>query len=134
MCFVAIVVVLCFCFKKKTAYDVRISDWSSDVCSSDLTSLKELLLYCYRVAGTVGLMMAHVMGLRDEAALKHAADLGIAMQPTNIARDRSEERRVGKEGVSTVSSRGAAIPKKKNASITALHHSLEQHQTSASQY
>lgn len=54
-------------------------------------TLKELLLYCYRVAGTVGLMMSHVMGLRDENALKHAADLGIAMQLTNIARDIVED-------------------------------------------
>jgi phytoene synthase len=54
------------------------------------------LLYCYRVAGTVGLMMAHVMGLRDEGALKHAADLGIAMQLTNIARDIVEDASMGR--------------------------------------
>jgi 15-cis-phytoene synthase len=54
-------------------------------------TLNELLLYCYRVAATVGLMMSHVMGLRDECALKHAADLGIAMQLTNIARDIIED-------------------------------------------
>jgi phytoene synthase len=59
-------------------------------------SLQDLLLYCYRVAGTVGLMMAHVMGLRDEAALKHAADLGIAMQLTNIARDIVEDASMGR--------------------------------------
>jgi phytoene synthase len=59
-------------------------------------TLKELLLYCYRVAGTVGLMMSHVMGLRDECALKHAADLGIAMQLTNIARDITEDAAMGR--------------------------------------
>jgi phytoene synthase len=59
-------------------------------------TLKELLLYCYRVAGTVGLMMSHVMGLRDESALKHAADLGIAMQLTNIARDITEDAAMGR--------------------------------------
>ena len=59
-------------------------------------SLKEFLLYCYRVAGTVGLMMSHVMGLRDESALKHAADLGIAMQLTNIARDITEDAAMGR--------------------------------------
>jgi phytoene synthase len=59
-------------------------------------TLKELLLYCYRVAGTVGLMMSHVMGLRDERALKHAADLGIAMQLTNIARDITEDAAMGR--------------------------------------
>ncbi|HVO95178.1 MAG TPA: phytoene/squalene synthase family protein [Terriglobales bacterium] len=59
-------------------------------------TLKELLLYCYRVAGTVGLMMSHVMGLRDEGALRHAADLGIAMQLTNIARDIIEDAAMGR--------------------------------------
>jgi len=59
-------------------------------------TLKELLLYCYRVAGTVGLMMSHVMGLRDECALKHAADLGIAMQLTNVARDIIEDAAMGR--------------------------------------
>jgi phytoene synthase len=59
-------------------------------------TLKELLLYCYRVAGTVGLMMSHVMGLRDECALKHAADLGIAMQLTNVARDIAEDAAMGR--------------------------------------
>ena len=59
-------------------------------------TLNELLLYCYRVAGTVGLMMSHVMGLRDECALKHAADLGIAMQLTNVARDITEDAAMGR--------------------------------------
>jgi 15-cis-phytoene synthase len=56
----------------------------------------DLAIYCYRVAGTVGLMMSHVMGLRDEHALKHAADLGIAMQLTNIARDITEDASMGR--------------------------------------
>lgn len=47
----------------------------------------DLILYCYRVAGTVGLMFAHISGISDVKALKHAAHLGIAMQLTNIARD-----------------------------------------------
>lgn len=59
-------------------------------------TLPELRLYCYRVAGTVGLMMSHVMGLRHEHALKHAADLGIAMQLTNIARDIIEDAEMGR--------------------------------------
>lgn len=73
-----------------------IEGMAMDVRATQYTSLKELLLYCYRVAGTVGLMMAHVMGLRDEAALKHAADLGIAMQLTNIARDIVEDASMGR--------------------------------------
>jgi phytoene synthase len=67
-----------------------------DARGTRYNSLKELLLYCYRVAGTVGLMMSHVMGLRDESALKHAADLGIAMQLTNIARDITEDAAMGR--------------------------------------
>lgn len=47
----------------------------------------ELLRYCYRVAGTVGLMMSAVLDVDNEAALPHAIDLGIAMQLTNICRD-----------------------------------------------
>jgi phytoene synthase len=73
-----------------------IEGMAMDVRATQYASLKELLLYCYRVAGTVGLMMAHVMGLRDEAALKHAADLGIAMQLTNIARDIVEDASMGR--------------------------------------
>ena len=70
-----------------------IEGMAMDVRATRYASLQDLVLYCYRVAGTVGLMMAHVMGLRDEAALKHAADLGIAMQLTNIARDIVEDPR-----------------------------------------
>lgn len=47
--------------------------------------------YCYRVAGTVGLLMCGVLGVRDPCAFPHAIDLGIAMQLTNIARDVAED-------------------------------------------
>jgi 15-cis-phytoene synthase len=67
-----------------------------DVRGTRYPTFNDLLLYCYRVAGTVGLMMSHVMGLRDELALKHAADLGIAMQLTNIARDITEDAAMGR--------------------------------------
>jgi len=67
-----------------------------DVRGQRYRSLDDLLLYCYRVAGTVGLMMAHVMGVSDVKALKHAADLGIAMQLTNIARDVMEDAAMGR--------------------------------------
>ncbi|HVU52186.1 MAG TPA: phytoene/squalene synthase family protein [Polyangia bacterium] len=46
----------------------------------------ELLVYCHRVAGTVGLLMAHMMGVRDAATLGRAADLGVARQLTNLCR------------------------------------------------
>jgi len=54
-------------------------------------TMDDLLLYCHRVAGVVGLMMCHVMGLRERTALRHAAHLGIAMQLTNICRDVLED-------------------------------------------
>ena len=73
-----------------------IEGMAMDARGTRYDTLKELLLYCYRVAGTVGLMMSHVMGLRDESALKHAADLGIAMQLTNIARDIIEDSAMGR--------------------------------------
>ncbi len=55
-----------------------------------------LRLYCYRVAGTVGLMAAPILGCGDEKALSHAVDLGIAMQLTNILRDVAEDARMGR--------------------------------------
>jgi phytoene synthase len=56
-----------------------------------LRSLAELLLYAYRVAGVVGLMMCHVLGVRSRWAYRHAAHLGMAMQLTNICRDVQED-------------------------------------------
>jgi phytoene synthase len=59
-------------------------------------TLEEVHDYAARVAGTVGAMMALVMGVRDEAALSRACDLGVAMQLTNIARDVGEDARNGR--------------------------------------
>ena len=59
-------------------------------------TFQDLTLYCYRVAGTVGLMMTHIMGVNDERALQHAVDLGMAMQLTNIARDVLEDAQIGR--------------------------------------
>ena len=73
-----------------------IEGMAMDVKGTRYATLRELLLYCYRVAGTVGLMMSHVMGLREESALRNAADLGIAMQLTNIARDITEDAAMGR--------------------------------------
>ena len=52
---------------------------------------KELLIYSYRVAGTVVLMMAKIFGIKKKESLQRAIDLGIAMQLTNIARDVVED-------------------------------------------
>ncbi len=51
----------------------------------------ELYLYCYRVAGTVGLLTAPIFGYQDERALLYAVDLGVALQLTNILRDIGED-------------------------------------------
>jgi len=67
-----------------------------DVSRYQYHSVEQLLLYCYRVAGTVGLMMTHIMGASDERALEHAGSLGIAMQLTNIARDVHEDATLGR--------------------------------------
>ena len=57
-----------------------------------INSKKDLLLYSYRVAGTVGLMMSKILKVKNKEALKGAIDLGIAMQLTNIARDVCEDK------------------------------------------
>ncbi len=56
-----------------------------------LDSKKDLLIYSYRVAGTVGLMMAKILKVNKKSSLKSAIDLGIAMQLTNISRDVIED-------------------------------------------
>jgi phytoene synthase len=56
-----------------------------------IKSKKDLLVYSYRVAGTVGLMMSKILKVKNRESLKGAIDLGIAMQLTNIARDVCED-------------------------------------------
>lgn len=58
-----------------------------DLDRQQYQSLKELELYCYRVAGVVGLMMSQIMGVKNQRAYHHATELGLAMQLTNISRD-----------------------------------------------
>lgn len=67
-----------------------------DAAGNKIETLEELLLYCYRVAGTVGLMMCHIMGLKDQNSLEKAVHLGIALQLTNISRDIGDDFRVSK--------------------------------------
>ncbi len=59
----------------------------SDLETVRISDESALLRYCYQVAGTVGSMMSRVLGCHDNSALRHAVDLGIAMQLTNICRD-----------------------------------------------
>ena len=62
-----------------------------------LRSVKDILVYSYRVAGTVGLMMAKILNVSDTRSLKGAVDLGIAMQLTNIARDVIEDKKMNRQ-------------------------------------
>src|SRR3546814_8739410 len=93
------VLCICCCFvsfffcKQKTAYEMRISDWSSDVCSSDLTCAER-----FGDPGKAG-RVAAVGQIAGEH--EHVGLVGLIEQPL----DRSEERRVGKECVSTCRSR-----------------------------
>lgn len=68
-----------------------LSGMEMDATDTAYESWDQLLHYCYRVASTVGLMMCQVLGVRDGAALRHAAHLGLAMQLTNICRDVLED-------------------------------------------
>ena len=67
-----------------------------DVEARRYDDLPSLIGYAMRVAGTVGVMMALLMGTRDPAMLSSACDLGCAMQLTNIARDVGEDARAGR--------------------------------------
>ena len=65
--------------------------------SLKIISKKDLLVYSYRVAGTVGLMMSKILNVKNDEALLGAIDLGIAMQLTNIARDVVEDKKRNRE-------------------------------------
>ena len=62
----------------------------------ELNNKKDLLIYSYRVAGTVGLMMAKVLNVKDQNSMRASIDLGIAMQLTNIARDVVEDSKINR--------------------------------------
>ncbi len=83
---------------KKIILDDLIEGVGSDLKTKvHLRSVKDLLVYSYRVAGTVGLMMAKILNVNDTRCLKGAIDLGIAMQLTNIARDVIEDKKMKRQ-------------------------------------
>src|SRR3546814_2983032 len=90
-CCVYCVMMDIFFFKQKTAYEMRISDWSSDVCSSDLPIGENVI---------IGVGMARISRV---PFLESCMMYGTVRR----AQTRSEERRVGKECVSTCRSRGS---------------------------
>ncbi|MXP57078.1 MULTISPECIES: 15-cis-phytoene synthase CrtB [Pantoea] len=77
------------------AFD-HLEGFAMDAREARYVTFDDTLRYCYHVAGVVGLMMARVMGVRDEAVLDRACDLGLAFQLTNIARDIVEDAQNGR--------------------------------------
>ncbi len=67
-----------------------------DLTHKHYDTFGELSVFCYRVAAVVGLMMTHVLGYRHDSAFDYAAQMGIAMQLTNILRDISEDKDRGR--------------------------------------
>src|SRR3546814_9724365 len=92
----------CFFFKQKTAYEMRISDWSSDVCSSDL-----ILSNPPRESRERGLkvILGNFDRIESRAVVNEPLTDRLFMRLAIGAVRRSEERRVGKECVSTCRSR-----------------------------
>ena len=83
---------------KKIILDDLVDGVASDLKKRiHIRSVKDLLIYSYRVAGTVGLMMSKILMVKDRRAFKGAIDLGIAMQLTNIARDVIEDKKMNRE-------------------------------------
>src|SRR3546814_9561199 len=104
---------LFFFFKQKTAYEMRISDWSSDVCSSDLSTIAERMrviskreiLQRFRRRAVAPLAPPELGHGGFEVALVEVGPQLVDEDELAVGRLRSEERRVGKEGVSTCRSR-----------------------------
>lgn len=67
-----------------------------DATEARFRTLDDTLHYCYHVAGVVGVMMAQIMGVKDKEVMHRAADLGIAFQLTNIARDVRDDLHIGR--------------------------------------
>jgi len=78
-----------------------LTGFEMDVANRRYATIEDTLDYCYHVAGVVGVMMAMIMGARDEHVLDRASDLGLAFQLTNIARDVIDDARAGRVYVPT---------------------------------
>src|SRR3546814_6128983 len=99
-----------FFFKQKTAYEMRISDWSSDVCSSDLFT-GTARVYESQDAAVAGILGGQVQA-DDVVVIRYEGPRGgpgmqEMLYPTSYLKSRSEERRGGKECVSTCRTRWA---------------------------
>src|SRR3546814_10428974 len=94
----------CFFFKQKTAYEMRISDWSSDVCSSDLCDHGRGRL-CLLAGAANAEALEPILSAQSTTAV-----IAMANAAGAFAVARSEERSVGKECVSTCRSRWSPYP------------------------
>lgn len=74
----------------------HLSGYEMDADGRAFQTLEDTLEYSYHVAGTVGVMMAQIMGVSRKEYFKYASDLGIAFQLTNIARDVVEDAQAGR--------------------------------------
>ncbi len=81
---------------------------------------EDLELYCYHAAGTVGLMMTSLMGVKDRSAYRHAVALGVAMQMTNIARDVLEDAHRGRSYLPGIAKVLEAEPERISRSVAEI--------------
>ena len=88
----------------------HLDGYALDVADQRYETIDDTLRYCYGVAGVIGIMMAHLMGVRDPAILARACDLGLAFQLTNIARDIVEDAIAGRVYLPRVWLLEAGIP------------------------
>lgn len=80
----------------KEYFDEIIDGMEMDLNFNRYENFKQLQLYCYRVASSVGILSAKIFGFNDTKTLKYAHDMGIALQLTNIIRDLGEDARRGR--------------------------------------
>lgn len=84
------------CGLPRDLLDALLDGFAWDAEGREYETLSDVLDYAARVAGSVGVMMAVIMGIRDASVLARAADMGVAMQLTNISRDVGEDARNGR--------------------------------------
>ena len=79
-------------YELNEAYFLELIDgMEMDLKFNRYEDFKQLQLYCYRVAGVVGILSVKILGFKNRTTLKYAHDLGIALQLTNIIRDVGED-------------------------------------------
>ena len=82
-------------------FEELVSGILSDTDFKPFNEFNDVCTYCYKVAGTVGIMICNIFGVTDKKTYDYAAKLGIALQLTNILRDIQEDARRGRIYLST---------------------------------